>query len=92
MPYHSVSTLTILLLISPCLVQADFIHPGLLHHPAELDFIRHRVQAEEQPWFNGWKTLREAHISALDWESGAIADVLRRGYNNPARNPNEEEE
>ena len=34
---------------------AKFTHPGLLHNQAELDFIRQKVEAEEEPWFSGWK-------------------------------------
>ena len=83
MQYHKILLLTILLLLSPSLVQAEFIHPGLLHNQAELDFIKQKVKAEEQPWFNGWKKLIEADVSGLDWESGAIEDVLRGGYNKP---------
>ena len=60
--------LTILFLLSPCLVRAGFVHPGLLHNQAELDFIKQKVQAEEQPWFNGWKKLLEADVSGLDWK------------------------
>ena len=62
---------------------AGFVHPGLLHNQVELDFIKQKVQAEEQPWFSGWKKLLEADVSRMDWKSGAISDVLRGGYNRP---------
>ena len=62
---------------------AGFVHPGMLHNQAELDFIKQKVQAEEEPWLSGWKKLLEAEVSSMDWKSGAIADVLRGSYNKP---------
>ena len=67
----------------PALFSAEFIHPGLLHNKAELDFIKAKVQAEEEPWISGWKKLLDADVSDMDWESGAIENVLRGGYNKP---------
>lgn len=63
--------------------QSEFIHPGLLHNQAELDFIKQKIQAEEEPWFSGWKTLLEADISKMDWQFKAAANVLRGAYNKP---------
>ncbi|NND07635.1 MAG: hypothetical protein HKN87_14765 [Saprospiraceae bacterium] len=62
---------------------SNFIHPGLLHSQAELDFIKQRVLAKEEPWFSGWKMLLEADISDMDWQSKASTNVLRGAYNKP---------
>lgn len=67
----------------PELRGAAFVHPGLLHNQAELDFIKQKVQAKEDPWFSGWEKLLEADVSNMGWQSGAIAHVLRGGYNRP---------
>jgi hypothetical protein len=67
----------------PELREAHFVHPGVLHNQAELDFIKQKVQAGEEPWFSGWKKLLDAEVSNMDWKTGAIADVLRGGYNRP---------
>ncbi len=63
--------------------RAEFTHPGLLHNQAALDFIKQKVQAEEEPWFSGWKKLLEVDISNMNWQSKAIENVLRGGYNRP---------
>ncbi|MFC1766028.1 hypothetical protein ACFL6U_28615 [Planctomycetota bacterium] len=44
----------------PTLCSAEFIHPGLLHNRAELDFIKAKVQAKEEPWISGWH-LKQVH-------------------------------
>ena len=67
----------------PQVRESDFIHPGLLHNQAELDFIKQQVQAKQDPWFGGWKKLLEADISNMNWQSKAIEHVLRGGYNRP---------
>jgi hypothetical protein len=51
----------------PQVRESDFIHPGLLHNQAELDFIKQQVQAKQDPWFGGWKKLLEADISNMNW-------------------------
>ena len=81
LPLYAQATLNVSTL--PELREADFIHPGLLHNQAELDFIKQKVQAEEEPWFSGWKKLLDVEVSSMDWKTGAIADVLRGGYNKP---------
>ena len=50
-----------------------FVHPGLLHSRAELDFVREKVQAGQEPWKSAWERLRSvsythlrAHETVLD--------------------------
>ena len=37
-----------------------FVHPGLLHCRAELDFVREKVQAGQEPWKSAWERLRSS--------------------------------
>ena len=37
-----------------------FVHPGLLHSRAELDFVRVKVQAGQEPWKSVWERLRSS--------------------------------
>jgi hypothetical protein len=67
----------------PALFSAEFIHPGLLHNRAELDFIKAKVQAKEELWISGWEQLLEAEVSDMDWKPGAVENVLRGSYNKP---------
>ena len=34
-----------------------FVHPGILHTQADLDRMKTKVDAEEQPWKSGWDRL-----------------------------------
>lgn len=63
--------------------QSEFVHPGILHNQAELEFIKQKVQAKEEPWLSGWNTLLKAEISNMDWQPKAVSDVLRGAYNKP---------
>ena len=57
----------------------EFIHPGILHDQAELDFTKQKIQAEEEPWFSGWKTLMEAaDISDIDWHSNYTLEAIQK--------------
>ena len=60
-----------------------FNHPGVLHSQAELDFIKARVAAGEEPWKSAWEELRSHGISKLDWTPKPANDVVRGPYNNP---------
>ncbi len=60
-----------------------FVHPGVLHNQAELEFIRNQVQAENDPWFSGWKKLRNHTVAQLDWSPEPRAHVQRGAYNDP---------
>jgi hypothetical protein len=62
---------------------AQFIHPGMLHNRAELEFIKKKIKTGEEPWKSGWEKLRSDIHSKLDWTSKPLADVIRGSYNNP---------
>jgi hypothetical protein len=77
---------TVALIACPVYPQAadePFTHPGILHSRAELDFVRAKVAAGEEPWQSAWEELRSHAISKLDWKPRPAADVVRRAYNNP---------
>lgn len=61
----------------------EFIHPGILHNRAELDFIRERVQKGDEPWASAWLELRNHPTAQLEWEPDPIQEVVRGAYNNP---------
>lgn len=60
-----------------------FVHPGILHSRAELDFVKAKVAAGHEPWKSAWDELRGHSISGLDWKPKPAADVVRGPYNNP---------
>ena len=67
----------------------EFVHPGILHDRAELDFIRQRVQRGDEPWALAWKQLRDHPVAHLDWEPRPREEVVRGAYNNPNLGANE---
>ena len=63
--------------------QPAFVHPGLLHNLAELEFVKTKIKAGAAPWKSSWESLRSHSISQLTWNPKATRDVLRGAYNNP---------
>jgi len=62
---------------------APFVHPGLLHSQAELEFVRQKITAGEEPWATAWKNLRASPSATLDYTPAPRAEVVRGPYNNP---------
>ncbi len=53
--------------------QAAFSHPGLLHSQQQLDFIKSKVEAGEQPWLSGYEQLSKHPQSSYSY-------VVKGGY------------
>ncbi|HXE54571.1 MAG TPA: alginate lyase family protein, partial [Tepidisphaeraceae bacterium] len=66
-----------------------FVHPGMLQNRAELDFMRAKVLAGQQPWKDAWDRLIRSRNSSLDFQPKPFAHVIRGAYNNPAIGSNE---
>ncbi|TWU35355.1 Alginate lyase [Novipirellula aureliae] len=60
-----------------------FVHPGLLHSHAELQFIQRQLEAGQQPWKSAWQQLRSDKSASLDYTPKPIAGVVRGVVNNP---------
>ncbi|PHS07784.1 MAG: hypothetical protein COA78_13280 [Blastopirellula sp.] len=61
----------------------DFVHPGISHNAAEIEFIRTQLKAKEQPWQEAWGKLRDSSYAELSWKPRPVADVERGAYNRP---------
>ena len=46
---------------------SGFIHPGISHNQAELDFVQSKLKTLEQPWHDAWTKLRSSDHAALTW-------------------------
>ncbi|MGN6371336.1 MAG: alginate lyase family protein [Phycisphaerae bacterium] len=68
---------------APLARQSPFVHPGILHSRAELDFIRAKVAAREEPWFSAWQALRNSPKSKLSWIPNPHPYIFRGAYNKP---------
>ncbi len=60
-----------------------FVHPGLLHSREELEFIKKKVAAGEEPWKTPWEELRASAPASLDHKPRPRAEVVRGPYSNP---------
>ncbi|MFT5131338.1 MAG: hypothetical protein ACI8W8_004974 [Rhodothermales bacterium] len=61
----------------------SFTHPGLLHGSSELDFVRQKIAAGEQPWTAAWEQLQASRVASLDYAPKPFAKVVRGPSNNP---------
>lgn len=74
-----------LILIFSCglTIQAQLVHPGMLQSKTELDFIKKKIRAGEEPWISNFKLLQSDDHAKPEWQPKPIADVIRGSYNNP---------
>ena len=54
-------------------------HPGLLHTQADLDRMRQRVYANQEPWLSGWNKLIANSHSFPGWTPRPLETVIRGG-------------
>src|SRR5690348_4870423 len=67
----------------------QFIHPGLLQSRSDLDFMKQKVLAGEQPWKGAWDRLLRASYSSMDFDPKPAAHVIRGAYGRPSIGSNE---
>ena len=81
------TTTTIILiffaLLTSFAAQAQLVHPGMLNSKAELDFIKKKIKAGEDPWGSSFKLLQSDVHAKPEWQPKPMADVIRGSYNNP---------
>jgi hypothetical protein len=58
----------------------SFVHPGLLQNRKELDFMRQKVLAKEDPWKTAWDHLLAQPYSSLDFQPKPVAHVIRGSF------------
>lgn len=61
----------------------SFLHPGILNNKAELDFIKSKINAGEEPWKSAFEKLKTSSYSSLDYKYQPFAIVECGSYNNP---------
>ncbi|MFA6544564.1 MAG: alginate lyase family protein [Limisphaerales bacterium] len=66
---------------------AAFAHPGLLHTQGDLDRMRQRVAAGEEPWKSGFEKLRSDPPSRRDWKLLGPVEVVIREPGGAKGNP-----
>jgi hypothetical protein len=61
-----------------------FVHPGMLQSRADLEFMKQRVAAGEEPWKSAWDYLLQQGYSSLEFKPQPFARVIRGPYGNPS--------
>jgi hypothetical protein len=69
--------------------QKPFVHPGMYQSRADLEFMKKKVLAGEQPWKDAWDRLLRASYSSLDFDPKPTAHVIRGAYGRPSIGSNE---
>jgi len=63
---------------TPSAKAAAFVHPGLLHTRTDLDRMRQRAAAGDEPWKSGLEKLRNDPQSRSDWHLRGPFEVVTR--------------
>jgi hypothetical protein len=73
------------IILQSAMVQAAFVHPGILHSRAELDRIKAKVAASEAPWLAGYNKLTTNSQAGYNYTVQGGFTSVGRG-NNPGDN------
>ena len=57
-------------------------HPCLLHTKADFDYVREKVKAKLQPWYDGWEKLINNSYSKSDYSPSPVESLERGGLSN----------
>jgi hypothetical protein len=69
-------------LLATSTTSRTFVHPGLLHTQADLDRMRTKVNANAQPWLNGWNALTSSAKSQLGQTPNPQSTITRSSTTN----------
>lgn len=61
-----------------------FVHPGILQTRQDLEFMRAKVAAGEQPWKQAWENLRAEPYSSLEFRARPAAHIARGSFGSHA--------
>ena len=64
-------------------VQAQFIHPGMLHTAQDLEFLKAKVASGEEPWKTAWQQLCNSDDAQLTARAHPVSHVANGSYNQP---------
>jgi hypothetical protein len=60
-----------------------FVHPGIAHSQASLEYVHQKIEQQEQPWADSWQLLQASHYASLQWKAEPHAHVQRGPSNRP---------
>src|SRR5580700_10931393 len=56
------------------------VHPGILQTRADLDFMKAKIKAGEEPWKSAWDIWLTSPNASLDFEPKPFVHVIRGAY------------
>ncbi|MDR2039113.1 MAG: alginate lyase family protein [Bacteroidales bacterium] len=71
------------------LLNAQFIHPGMLHTKADLDAFKANTQLNREPWKSAWQQLLDSDLALLSLEPHPVPHISCGPYNRPNIGGNE---
>lgn len=75
-------SLLYVLMCTVCFGQ-EFVHPGMLHMTLDLEFMKAKILAGEEPWKEAWDQLKASEISSLHYKPTPFKVVDNGPYNQP---------
>jgi hypothetical protein len=69
--------------------EQPFAHPGMYQSRSDLEFMKRKVLAGEQPWKGAWDRLVKVSYSSMDFDPKPTAHVIRGPYGRPSIGSNE---
>jgi hypothetical protein len=56
------------------------VHPGILQTRADLEFMKAKIQAGEEPWKSAWSVCIAGAVASLDFKPESFVHVVRGAY------------
>ncbi len=57
-----------------------FVHPGILQRTSDLDYMKSKILAGEDPWKSAWDKLLAEKYSSLDFKPEPVTHIVRGSY------------
>jgi Alginate lyase/Right handed beta helix region len=61
-------------------VHRPVVHPGVLQTRADLEFMKAKIKAGEEPWKSSWQIWLDSHVASLDFTPKPFVHVIRGAY------------
>jgi len=65
---------------APKTAARPIVHPGILQTRADLEFMKAKIKAGEEPWKSSWDLWLTGPVSSLDFKPKPFAHVVRGAY------------
>lgn len=56
------------------------VHPGILQTRADLEFMKAKIKAGEEPWKSSWQIWLDSPVASLDFTPKSFTHVIRGAY------------